>query len=252
MNIEKIKCINTFTLKLIAIIAMTIDHAGLMFGLDYIDGLYYYGDLMSSETYELMRNIGRIAFPIFCYMIVEGFFYTKSVTKYILRLGVFALISQIPFNLLVYRTPWEKNCNLNVYFTLLLGLITIAAIDECIAQCKESDYKDKWLIGAAAIIALVIMSLADNFHTDYGSYGVLLILVFYIFRNKPIFLCVVMYLVTYWYTENNFSESQLYAVYSLVFILLHNRKKGPSMKYLFYTYYPLHLTLFFLLWKFVI
>ncbi len=122
----KFKGLSTFWLKIIAIITMTIDHTAVC---------------LETPYYTLMRGIGRIAFPIFCYLIVEGFFYTRCLWKYILRLFVFALISQIPFNLMLYKSPCYTGGYLNVYFTLLIGLITIYLVNKLITQCRDIQNK---------------------------------------------------------------------------------------------------------------
>ena len=83
------KGINTFTLKCIAIISMLIDHIGMV--------------LFPEQL--IFRMIGRLAFPIFAYVLVEGFFYTKNINKYLLRLGVFAIVSEVPFDL-AYSGKW--------------------------------------------------------------------------------------------------------------------------------------------------
>ena len=100
--------INTFTLKMIAIIAMFIDHLGAVIFPEYIE----------------LRIIGRIAFPIFAYTLVEGFVYTHDVFKYMKRLGVLALLSEIPFDLAFFGTPLEFG-HQNVFFTLFLGILML-------------------------------------------------------------------------------------------------------------------------------
>ena len=108
---------SVFALKILAILAMLLDHIAAVF--------------LSSTTmpYVLMRGFGRIAFPIFCFLVVEGYYHTRDVKKYMIRLAGFALVSEIPFDICFYQKPfyWQHQ---NVFFTLALGLITIYAIDE--------------------------------------------------------------------------------------------------------------------------
>ncbi|WP_461817744.1 TraX family protein, partial [Faecalimonas sp.] len=98
--------INSFQLKIIAIIAMIIDHIGLFFFPEHI----------------LFRIIGRISFPIFAFLIVEGFYHTRDIWKYMFRLGVFAVLSEIPFDLLTTGKVFDLR-HQNVFFTLLIGVI---------------------------------------------------------------------------------------------------------------------------------
>ena len=97
--------INSFQLKWIAVITMIIDHTGAVL---FPDDMVF-------------RYIGRIAFPIFCFLLVEGFFHTRDVRKYMLRLGLFALISEIPYDLAFRDTVLEFE-HQNVFFALLLGV----------------------------------------------------------------------------------------------------------------------------------
>ncbi len=243
----------TFILKLIAIISMTIDHAGLTIGLKYVNGHYYLSGLIPLETYNILRAIGRIAFPIYCYLIVEGYYHTKNVMKYMLRLLIFALISQVPFSLATFKSATNFS-TLNVYFTLFLGLVCVYLAD----IAKKQYYLSKeylipnaelYLVGIPIAIIL-IMILAIFMHTDYDAFGILLILMFYFFRTdvtKPItdrynalkfiWLFISMAVAIYVFVK----PSELYALIAMLPIALHNRKKGPSMKYVFYAYYPVHL-----------
>ena len=125
-------------LKIIAIVTMLIDHIAatviiriLKFG-GYNDGLY--------QLYRVMRNIGRIAFPIFCFLLVEGFMHTRDREKYALRLGCFAAVSEIPFDLAFNGKVLEVGYQ-NVFFTLLLGLLTMMAYDAVMNQSRWSVWK---------------------------------------------------------------------------------------------------------------
>lgn len=229
------KCLNSFTLKLIAIICMTIDHIGAVIGTKYVDGGIYLSGVFKADFYRLLRYIGRIAFPIFCYLIVEGYYHTRNVWKYTLRLFVFALISQIPFSLATHKTPFHFS-SLNVFFTLCMGLICIILL--------ESRHTDAHT--AFSFISIVcITALSILLNTDYSIFGILLILIFYIFRDKPIKISIAM-LICIVLFEN---PQELFALLSIIPIALHNGKKGPSIKYAFYVYYPLHLTILYLIYR---
>ena len=118
------------TLKMIAVITMLIDHvaAGVlgryltMYALDSTPGAIDYNTLWI--IYEVMRGIGRVAFPIYCFLLVEGFTHTKSVGKYSLRLLLFAFVSEVPFDLLFNGKVVDLSYQ-NVFFTLWIGLLVM-------------------------------------------------------------------------------------------------------------------------------
>ncbi len=126
------------TIKIIAVIAMLIDHAAAAVLVRYLisgiqtaqaagTALAWQQEHASLYTaYYLMRDIGRLGFPIFCFLLAEGYQRTKNVKKYALRLGLFALISEIPFNLAICGQVSNLGYQ-NVYFTLLLGLLALCA-----------------------------------------------------------------------------------------------------------------------------
>lgn len=144
-------------LKIIAIVTMLIDHIAatviiriLKFG-GYNDGLY--------QLYRVMRNIGRIAFPIFCFLLVEGFMHTRDREKYALRLGCFAAVSEIPFDLAFNGKVLEVGYQ-NVFFTLLLGLLTMMAYDAVMNQSRWS----VWKRTALSTIAILPECLRQSFY----------------------------------------------------------------------------------------
>lgn len=130
------------TLKIIAIVCMLIDHIGAVILERYLyaNGLSYktmqmmveggFGNLQKVVIADLiLRLIGRLAFPIFCFLLVEGFYYTSNRAKYVLRLFLFALISEVPFDF-AFKNSWLEFSYQNVFFTLTIGLLTIWGIDE--------------------------------------------------------------------------------------------------------------------------
>lgn len=236
--------INSFLLKLIAIIIMTIDHVGACIGTTYVDGRTYLSGLMTPDTYTQLRTIGRVAFPIFCFMIVEGYFHTRDAKKYSLRLLVFAFISQVPFNLMLTKAPFTKGASLNVYFTLFIGLVTIMCFEYCLKLYRNEERKRPVYIAIGIAIILSTISLADFLYTDYAGLGVIIILIFYFFRDKPLLIFAGLNISIY-YLSNSL---EMYALWCMVPILLYNHKKGPSMKYVFYIYYPLHMTVLYFIY----
>lgn len=222
---------STNALKWIAIITMLIDHVGAVFFSDVI----------------ILRLIGRLAFPIFAFLIVQGFLHTKNIKKYIIRLGLFAIISEIPFDLAFNDELFELTSQ-NVFFTLLIGLIAIVIFDEL----KE---KNKIMAGASILILSVF---ALYLRTDYDLFGVLMIFVFYLFKDdfsQAIFYIIYInaLLVLGSWSADNFRSNpwnfiQGAAPLSLILIKHYNGKKGGERiknqvihKYFFYIFYPLHL-----------
>ena len=167
--LDRFKKINGNTLKIIACITMLIDHltAGIM--LPVVRNGLYSGDLTANELntiYIILRGIGRIAFPIFCFLLVEGFIHTRSRLRYALSLLLFGIISEIPFDLIFYAEEEIFNINIiealeansyllnyqcNVFFTLLIGLLVIWAIDATVRLIKEKNIPPLLSFLAAAV-----------------------------------------------------------------------------------------------------
>lgn len=224
-----------FWLKMIAIVTMLIDHLG--------------ATLFPEQTW--MRYVGRIAFPIFCFLIVEGFIHTRDVKKYSIRLLIFALISEIPFDLAFSNKIFDWG-HQNVFFTLFLGLLCLIAIE----WNTKVSLKVLSVIGAALI--------ATVFVTDYSGAGVLLIVSFYLFRRNKLKMLIAFFLInsillsrlfyiTYLLEANKLFEIciQDYAILSMIPIELYNGSRGIKMKWFFYLFYPVHLIIIFLIMRFI-
>ncbi|MBQ9993788.1 MAG: hypothetical protein IJP17_03675, partial [Clostridia bacterium] len=170
----------SFVLRLIAIIAMLIDHTAAVLVPP------------TEPVYTTMRCIGRIAFPIFCFLIVEGLLHTRNVGKYMLRLGVFALLSEIPYDLALAGEAFSFSHGQNVFFTLLLGLIVIAFADKVVPYILEDtraarleDAARRYLHAAMSLPVLLLSCyLAAALDTDYGWFGVVTIWLLYILHHN--------------------------------------------------------------------
>lgn len=204
--------LNSFQLKCIAIVTMVIDHVGAI--------------LFPQQI--IFRYIGRLSFPIFCFLLVEGFFHTGNVKKYMFRLGMFALISEIPYDLAFSGTVLEFSRQ-NVFFTLLIGLIMMYVV----SRTNNIMIKNIYLVLA--------MWAAQTIASDYGYKGILLIVVYYYFREN---LLTKTILGSLWNFIWN-SSVQGYGALASVPIMLYNGEKGRSMKYLFYAFYPVHLLILY-------
>lgn len=209
---------DSFTLKMIAIIAMVADHVGYIF-LDY-----------GTTPYAVFRGIGRIAFPIFCFLIVEGFHHTRSHVNYLIRLCIFALLSEIPFDL-AFRGALLDWSHQNVFITLALGLASIFCLEEM---------NNRRLF---AIPLVIIWAAAYLIHCDYGIGGVLLINMFYLTKKSPWMRVILAALIMYIF----YGPTELCGLAALPLIMLYNGKRGASLKMIFYWFYPVHLLILYLL-----
>lgn len=249
------------TLKMIAVVTMFIDHlaaaviyrALLSAGTGFVTADNYH---IWYWIYYVMRGIGRMAFPLYCFLLVEGFVHTHSVARYALRLFLFALISEIPFDLAFNFTWLEFGYN-NVYFTLLLGLLAIAAMDALNGrlhrtqiegdgrQTQVSGERQSFIqIAGNLAIALTAMLAAEYLLcTDYAAAGIMAILVMYLFRERPLlgfaFAVVLLGLFS--------STLEFAALLMLIPLFFYNGTRGRQVKYFFYAFYPLHLILLVLL-----
>ena len=185
---------------------------------------------------QILRGVGRIAFPIFCFLLVEGFCHTRDVKKYALRLGIFCLISEVPFDLAFLGTPVYLLYQ-NVFFTLLLGLLGIWALEYFAGE--------KRFLGT--LIALALAALAGLLHTDYGTFGVAFIEVLYLLRERKALrtaagiLCLMLY-----------GGSEVIGALAFIPISLYNGTRGRQPRYFFYVFYPAHLLLLVAVGRFLI
>ena len=161
------KGLSASTLKWIAICSMLIDHFAI--------AIYWQMPAKTYEIYEVLRYIGRVAFPIYCFLLVEGFFYTKNIKKYIGRCLLFAFLSEIPFDMAIYGKLFFRGGQ-NVYFTLTLGLCTLWVLHKIKGNTARDMVYRVVCIAVGAGIAQVL-----NF--DYHFMGILAIIMFYYCRK---------------------------------------------------------------------
>lgn len=217
----------SFVIKIIACITMVLDH--IKYAIPCTNGI-------------LTEYFGRISFPLFAFLITEGYVHTKDFKKYCLRLLIFGIISQIPF--MLFRTLVGEWKMLNIMFTMLLGLIAIFVYDKI----------EKKRISIPIVI--LIAYLGDILKVDYGSYGVLTIFIIYALKNKKIILSIVygMFVWLYYYSMlGEWIIKELYILYpictwlSSIIISLYNGKQGRKVKYFFYCFYPIHMIIVYLI-----
>ena len=256
---EKQTGLTVFVLKMIAVCSMLIDHFGATVVERYIDANMLW-DGNWYILYRTLRCIGRLAFPIYCFFIVEGFKYTRSRPKYAIRLLAFAFISEVPFDMAFQKSFFDMSYN-NVFFTLFLGLLTIWAIDEVCKRISGNnaalptsdefsrsrqdprpnmDPRTKVLTILATIgIAAVGTALGFVLNTDYYGGGVLTILAIYLTRNKkkPLSMAIGVCVCAL-----TCGDIELVALIDSLLIKFYNGKPGKrKWKPFFYGFYPVHL-----------
>lgn len=233
------KGINGFTLKMIAIVTMFIDHfaATIVKAMAENAGnnvlMFDFGNSWS-VVYTIMRTIGRLAFPIYCFLLVEGFEHTRSRKKYAINLLVFAIVSELPFNIAFTGNILDFSKN-NVFWTLFLGLVGMLIYE----KIENSDINKILKSLGYMAVALAFGAIAYYTNTDYSALGIFIVLIMYEYRKKPILSFSLSAIVLGLY---NFMEFAAFLV--LPFIALYNGKRGYSskgMKYFFYAFYPVHL-----------
>jgi hypothetical protein len=222
-QLESWACLDASTLKIIAMVIMLIDHIGaVLFPFSQYPQMLW------------MRVVGRISFPIFAYFVAEGYLKCKSRLKYILRMFIFAVCSEIPFDLAISGRIFSSGCNIG--FTFLIVLIGMFLSDE--VKCRLSVRLSYWageLAGCIIIIASAI--LAELLDTDYGWYGVMLVYIYRVlhdqFLKKHIIAAAFQIVAATWI--------QRFSALSTLLLMLYNGEKGRNLKYLFYIFYPAHL-----------
>lgn len=238
--LKKLKCINALELKVLAMALMVCDHmwATVLPDIGWIS------------------NLGRLAFPIFAFQIVEGFYQTHDRKKYIRRMLVFALISEIPFDLMTSGV-WFYPFHQNVMMTFLIGLLMLSWMERVRGTLW------KYLLVSAICAALSIV-LGSIVMADYFQFGLLTVLLFYWTRNWKYGWVVQLagmiwihgiYMGSLELTMHLFGQTiiipqQGLAVLSLIPIWMYNGKQGYHSKpvqYACYAFYPVHMLILYFL-----
>ncbi len=204
---------SSFMLKCIAMLTMLIDHVGFV--------------LFPEQM--IWRIIGRVAFPLFAFLIVQGVLHTSNWKRYGIRLLLFAFLSEIPFDLAT-SGQWVNFYSQNIFFTLLFGMLVVEASIYFEAQGKV-------VYGFG--LAFVIGFLCDILRTDYGMLGILIIYSFYMCRYSKMATATMTIVL-------NFVEGtpQLFAGLAVIPIYFYNGTLGLKNKWIqygFYAFYPVHL-----------
>ena len=223
-----IRCLNGTMLKIIAMVSMVIDHVGDMF----------FPELL------WMRMIGRLAMPVFAFCITEGYIHTRNRKKYLLRMGIFALISEVPFDLAFEGKIGLSHQNIMVSF--FISIVALMLFD--LIRGSKKDISGKYsikrtLLGILAVIAMAVVALLVK--ADYTFFAVIAVFLFYAFKDVNPYVRPVPGIAFLALTRNvgYYCTTGL----SLIPLLLYNGKKGKGLKWLFYVFYPGHLLLLYVL-----
>ena len=258
-NIQK----NRFTLtgavlKNIACFTMFTDHFFAILVYNYmtlhpVNGAW---DPKIEKVYRMGRAVGRISFVLFAYLIVEGFVYTGSRARYLLRLFLFALLSEIPFDLAFSGKPVDWSGQ-NIYWTLFFGVLMLT-LWEYLGR-----YRSFWSWAARLAVLILSCFAAFRFAADYRFMGILLIFVLYQTRDTSlpvqIFLAGFVMFFGIWgancirYIESytpvyllRFSLREMYGLFAFALILFYNRERGRQLpKPFYYGFYPVHLLILY-------
>lgn len=231
-------------IKWIAIVCMFIDHIGAAVlepillntavtaqNLNQMQLLY--------DVDRVLRAIGRFSFPAFCFLLTEGFWYTRNRARYLGNLMLFAVVSEIPFDLAVGDGLWDLSSQ-NVFFTLFLGLIAIWTAEYWLKRAMAYPQQVLMCQVFAAAAAVGFAALAEALHTDYGAAGVCVIFVMYILRRTPVFGALAgwgLLTVTNW--------MEIYCLPFVFAVKCYNGQRGKQVKYFFYMFYPAHLLILY-------
>lgn len=221
-NFKKFQFFSGAQLKYLAFISMLIDHVNNAIVTPMLDGggfLLYLSNIFSI--------LGRIAFPIFIFFIVEGFFKTSNRKKYLITLLIFGVISEVPFDMFTSKTFFDPHWN-NMMFTLALCLITIWIIDSI---KNKLDNKVLWYV-ISIIIVILFGFLAMQLSLDYDYHAIVVAYLFYIFYDKPILGAGLGYLSII---------KELYSFLGFGMTLTYNGERGRQYKWLNYFFYPVHI-----------
>lgn len=265
------KFLSNAVIKNMAYLTMFIDHFFAVVFMEIIrqHAMAGYETDRMIQVYSAGRAVGRISFVLFAYLASEGFIHTKSRSKYLLRLGLFAFVSEVPFDL-AFSQQIIDHSSQNIFFTLFISVLVLTVWEWaggrirqlCIVRTRRNVY---WYIRAGVFrmvqsgAVLLGCGMAMFLRTDYKYMGVLLIFTFYILRDKPPFIKIipaacVMFLGTWSinmlryagdYTTAyllRFSARELYGLFAFVPLALYDGTKGRQLpKAVCYGFYPVHL-----------
>lgn len=223
-KLDKLRIFSGAQLKYIAFLSMLADHVNKALIYPFLSG-----EGILQHISDVFDIFGRIAFPLFAFFLVEGFFKTGNRKKYLASLLIFGIISEIPFDMALSGVFFEPNSN-NIMFTLALMLITIWTID-ILKEKMQNMSKYTWYPVSFVIVGIMcIISMVTGL--DYEYHAIMIGYLFYIFYNKRVFAIFLGYLAIF---------KEVWSLLGFSLILTYNGKRGKQNKLFNYCFYPVHL-----------
>lgn len=214
-------------LKAVAMATMAADHVNKALIYPFLGSNHGFLATVSN----LFDILGRIAFPLFCFLLVEGYFKTKNRMHYLLRLLLFGILSEVPFDMATTASFCNENWN-NVLFSLAFVLVTLWSIDALKAKMRQLP---RWLWLLASVPIVLLMGVAAMYLSlDYEYHAILMGYCFYLFRGKPLVACLSGYACVY---------TEPWSLLGFGLTLTYNGQRGKQRKLLGYWFYPVHLLL---------
>lgn len=224
-DLSRINFLSGSMLKLLAVMAMLLDHTALILGgeLHLFTTPWFTLGGTTVTLYFVMRKIGRLAFPLFCFLITEGFSHTRSQKRYALQLLLFAFVSEVPFDLMLSGRMFDFS-HQNIFFTLFFGVLLLYALQNVSNELLKT------------VAMFTVAAVATIANIDYGLKGVLLILLLHLLKNRPVSQALLAYPLL---------SGGIPALCAFVPINLYNGNRGfirsKALKYAFYVFYPVHI-----------
>ncbi|MCR4989692.1 MAG: conjugal transfer protein TraX [Lachnospiraceae bacterium] len=223
---KRFRVIDGTMLKIIAMVSMVFDHVGDMF---------YPGVLWP-------RMIGRLAMPIFSLCIAEGYIHTRDKMKYLFRMGIFALISEIPFDL---ASEGKIGLNhQNIMLTFFIAILALRLFDLIRGEKKEENGKYSPVKTCLGVLVVLVMAcIAFLAKADYTFFAVIAVFIFYVLKDIRQFarMGVGVAFLALTRTMGYYCTTGL----SFIPLILYNGKRGKGLKWLFYAFYPVHLLILY-------
>lgn len=236
-------------LKLVACMTMLLDHIAVVVVMDCFEKATGTSREILLDLYEILRTIGRLAFPVYCFLLVEGHVHSRNPKRYGLRLSVGAILSEIPFDLAVFGVITLQHQSVMV--TLLLGFLMLEAM-------KRSQHT---FLSILTVVPFAF--LAELLHTDYGADGILTIAMFYLTRGLPHRLLLQIFGLWCIFSPSHMMmlnwlggfavTMREWAVLAMLPIALydgHKATKSKAVQWAFYAFYPVHLLVLYLIGRF--
>lgn len=213
-----LKILNSFHLKNIALVTMIIDHLGSVF----------------FDDIAIFRIIGRVAFILYAFMLVNGVKYTSDISKYLKKLFIWGIVSELPYDL-VFNDTFFSFKSQNIFFTLFLGALGIHL------------YKKYDNILMRMLFFITGVLLAYVLRVDYSWYGVSLIYGMYLVRNFELLKFGFIQGLSTFYAVIAVNLTQFFAFTGILPIYLYNGKQGKKTGNIYYSYYSIHLLIFYII-----